>query len=328
MKTNVVSFARTGGPEVLKFEEIPLGNPGDGEVLIQHHAVGVNFIDTYFRSGLYETSLPSGLGFEAAGIVERTGSGVTHLKIGDRVAYGQGPLGSYSERRIMPARVVVKIPDSVTFEEAAAVMLKGLTVSYLFQETYQLKKDELFLFHAAAGGTGLIACQWARHIGAKLIGTVSSEEKAELAKKNGASFTVNYTNEDIVKKVTELSGGNKLGVVYDGVGKATWTQSIDCLKPRGLMVSFGNASGPVTGVALSELATRGSLYVTRPMLNAYANTPEKLSQVSSQLFDLVGKKIIVPEISERIPLKDAHKAHEKLLDRSRAGALLLVPEVN
>lgn len=204
-------------------------------------------------------------------------------------------------------------------------MLKGLTVSYLFQETYQLKKDELFLFHAAAGGTGLIACQWARHLGAKLIGTVSSEEKAEIARKHGAIFTINYSTDDTVKKVLELSDGKKLGVVFDGVGKATWTQSIDCLKPRGLMVSFGNASGPVTGVSLAELASRGSLYVTRPMLNAYANSLEKLCQVSEELFDLVGKKIIIPEISERFPLRDAHKAHEKLLDRSRSGALLLIP---
>ena len=325
MKTKHISFARTGGPEVLNFEESNLDAPGAGEVQIQHHAIGVNFIDTYFRSGLYESPLPARLGFEAAGIVEKTGAGVTHLKIGDRVAYAQGPLGSYAERRNIPAGFVVKIPESVSFEEAAAVMLKGLTVSYLFQDTYQLEKDELFLFHAAAGGTGLIACQWARHIGAKLIGTVSSEEKSQIAQKNGASFTINYTKDDVVKKVMELSQGKKLGVVYDGVGKSTWIQSIDCLRPRGLMVSFGNASGAVTGVSLSELASRGSLYVTRPMLNAYANTPEKLTQMSGQLFDLVGRKIIVPEISERIPLKDAHKAHEKLLDRTRSGALLLIP---
>jgi len=328
MRTRIITFSQTGGPEVLRYEERDLPQPAAGEVQIHHHAIGVNFIDTYFRSGLYQTALPAGLGFEASGVVEKVGSGVSHLKIGDRVAYAQGPLGSYSERRNIPAGVVVKIPDNVTFEEAAAVMLKGLTVSYLFQETYSLKKDELFLFHAAAGGTGLIACQWARHIGARLIGTVSSREKAQYAMKNGASFTIDYTSEDLVKKVMEFSEGKKLGVVYDGVGKATWTHSIDCLRPRGLMVSFGNASGAVTGVALSELSSRGSLYVTRPMLNAYADTPEKLSQMSGQLFDLVGRKIIVPEISEQIPLKDAHKAHAKLLDRSRAGALLLIPQVN
>lgn len=325
IKTRIVSFSRTGGPEVIQIEEKTLGEPGPGEVLIHHHAIGVNFIDTYFRSGLYSTPLPAGLGFEAAGIAEKVGAGVTHIKIGDRVAYGQGPLGSYSERRIMPANVVVKIPDNVTFDEAASVMLKGLTVSYLFQDTYKLQKDELFLFHAAAGGTGQIACQWARHIGAKMIGTVSSEEKASVARKNGASFAIDYTKENVVERVLELSGGQKLGVVYDGVGKSTWTQSIDCLRPRGLMVSFGNASGAVTGVALTELASRGSLYVTRPMLGAYVNTLEKLSQATAQLFDLVGKKIIDPGISEKIPLKDAHKAHEKLLDRSRVGALLLVP---
>ncbi|MES2525628.1 MAG: quinone oxidoreductase [Bdellovibrionota bacterium] len=325
MKTNAIIFENTGSPEVLKYHSIPLNAPADGEVLIRHHAIGVNFIDTYFRSGLYETQLPSGLGFEAAGVVEQVGSKVTHVKPGDRVAYAQGPLGAYAEHRNIPGNFVVKIPDAVSFEDAASVMLKGLTVSYLFQDIFSVKKDDLFLFHAAAGGTGIIACQWARHLGARMIGTVSSVEKAKSAKENGAAYTINYSNEDVVKRVLEISENKKLPVVYDGVGKSTWTQSLDCLAPRGLMVSFGNASGAVTGVALSELASRGSLFVTRPMLWAYMNTHEKLSQASAQLFDLVARGVIKPGVSEKFSLKDAGRAHENLLDRSRVGSLLLIP---
>lgn len=325
MDTRSILFKTTGDASVLSFEKTPLKHPGPGEVLLQHKVIGVNFIDTYYRSGLYQTPLPSGLGTEGAGIVEEVGEGVTHLSPGDRVAYAQGPLGSYAERRVLPARFVVKLPDSVSFEKAAAVMLKGLTVSYLFHETYRLKKDEVFLFHAAAGGVGLLACQWARHLGARMIGTVSSEEKGRVALENGAWAVINYTEEDTVKKVLALTQGKKLSVVYDSVGKTTWTQSLDCLAPRGLMVNFGNASGPVTGVALSELASRGSLYVTRPMLNAYADTQEKLSQMSAELFRLVASGVLDPGISEVIPLKDARLAHEKLLDRNRIGSLLLVP---
>ncbi len=325
MKTNAIIFDKTGTPEVLKYHSIPVSAPLVNEVLIRHHAIGVNFIDTYFRSGLYETQLPSGLGFEAAGVVEQVGSGVTHVRPGDRVAYAQGPLGAYAELRNIPGNFVVKIPDGVSFEDAASVMLKGLTVSYLFQDIFPVKKNDLFLFHAAAGGTGIIACQWARHLGARMIGTVSSEEKAKSAKENGAAYTINYSNEDIVKRVLEISENKKLPVVYDGVGKSTWTQSLDCLAPRGLMVSFGNASGAVTGVALSELASRGSLFVTRPMLWAYMNTHEKLSQASAQLFDLVAKGVIKPGVSEKFSLKDAGRAHENLLDRSRVGSLLLIP---
>ncbi len=325
MDTTSVIFRSTGDASVLSYEKTQLSSPGEGEVLLSQKVIGVNFIDTYYRSGLYQTPLPSGLGTEGAGIVEEVGTGVTHLVPGDRVAYAQGPLGSYAEKRTLPANFVVKIPDNVSFEKAAAVMLKGLTVSYLFHETYQLKKDEVFLFHAAAGGVGLLACQWARHIGARMIGTVSSEEKAKVARDHGAWATINYSDEDIVKRVLELNDGKKLSVVYDSVGKSTWTQSLDCLEPRGLMVNFGNASGAVTGVSLSELASRGSLYVTRPMLNAYANTQEKLSQSSERLFRLVAENVLDPGISEILPLKDARIAHEKLLDRNRIGSLLLLP---
>lgn len=325
MKTQAVTIQRTGGPEVLSYREIPLSPPGPDEVLIRHHAIGVNFIDTYFRSGLYPTELPATLGFEAAGVVEAIGSNVTQLKTGDRVVYGQGPLGSYSEKRVIPARFVVKIPDAVSFEKAASVMLKGLTVYYLFFETYPLKKDELFVFHAAAGATGLIACQWAREIGARLIGTVSSEEKARVARENGASFIIDYTREELVSRVGEITQGRKVSVVYDGVGKSTWTQSLDCLSPRGLLVSFGNASGPVTGVSLNELSVRGSLYVTRPTLASYVNTPEKLSRAAAKLFELVARGVIDPGVSERIPLSEARRAHEALMDRHRIGPLLLIP---
>jgi NADPH2:quinone reductase len=325
MNTNAIIFEKTGGAEVLQYKTIPLSVPAPGEVLVRHYAIGVNFIDTYFRSGLYETPLPSGVGFEASGVVEKVGSDVTHIRPGDRVVYAQGPLGAYAEMRNVPANFVVKIPDAVTFEDAASVMLKGLTVSYLFQDIFPVKKNDLFLFHAAAGGTGMIACQWSRHLGARMIGTVSSDEKAKIASDNGAAYTINYSKEDIVKNVMEISQGKKVPVVYDGVGKSTWTQSLDCLAPRGLMVSFGNASGAVTGVSLSELASRGSLFVTRPMLWAYMNTHEKLSQASAQLFDLVATGVIRPDTSVKFQLRDAGLAHESLLDRSRVGSLLLIP---
>lgn len=325
METNAVMFDKTGDAGVLIFRKTELAPPAADEIQIRNHAIGVNFIDTYYRSGLYQTPLPSGLGFEGSGVVEAVGKTISHVRPGDRVAYCQGPLGAYAEKRNIPGNFVVKIPDNVTFEQAASVMLKGLTVYYLFFLTHKLQKDEKFLFHAAAGGTGLIACQWARHLGAKLIGTVSSDEKAKAAQENGAFATINYSHEDVVKRVGELTDGKKVSVVYDGVGKSTWTQSLDCLAPLGLMVSFGNASGPVTGVNLAELATRGSLFVTRPMLWAYMNTHEKLSQAAAELFDLVGKGVIDPGISDKFPLKDAHRAHEMLLDRNRIGPLLLLP---
>lgn len=325
METNAIIFDHVGGPDALTYKKMPLAAPGADEVQIRNHAIGVNFIDTYYRSGLYQTTLPSGVGFEGSGVVEAVGANVKHVKKGDRVAYCQGPLGAYAETRNIPGNLVVSIPDNVSFEQAASVMLKGLTVYYLFFLTHKLAKGEKFLFHAAAGATGLIACQWARHLGAEMIGTVSSDEKAKVARENGAVHTINYSQEDVVSKVNEITAGKKVKVVYDGVGKSTWTQSLDCLAPLGLMVSFGNASGPVTGVNLSELATRGSLFVTRPMLGAYVNTHEKLSQASAELFSLVGKGIIDPGHSQKIPLKDAQKAHEMLLDRNRIGSLLLLP---
>lgn len=323
MKTTVVKFHSIGGPEVLKLEEETLAPLKADEVLIRNFAIGINYIDTYVRTGLYQTSLPSTLGYEGSGVVEAVGPHVTHLKPGDRVAYCQGPLGAYATFRNMPGNQVVKIPDGISFEIAAASMLKGLTVQYLFTQTYQVKQDEVFLFHAAAGGVGLIACQFAKHLGAKLIGTVSSDEKAKLAKSHGAWATINYTTENIPQKVMELNQGQKLNVVYDSVGKNTWEASLDCLRPRGLMVSFGNASGAITGVNLGILAQKGSLYLTRPQLGAYVPTLETLSEASSKFFSLVGKGIIKVDEPQSFNLADVRKAHEVLQSRERVGSLIL-----
>lgn len=266
MKTQAIRISAHGGPEVLQYVEVEVPDPGPDEVRVRHRAIGVNFIDIYYRTGLYASALPHGLGFEGAGVVEAVGSNVGFLKEGDRVGYPQGPLGAYAQVRTLPAATVVKLPRRVSDEEAAAVMLKGLTVQYLFRQTYRLQGGETILFHAAAGGVGLIACQWARALGVKLIGTVSSDEKAALAKAHGAWATINYAKENFVERVRELTGGAKCPVVFDGVGKDTWEGSLDCLQPRGLMVSFGNASGAVAGVNLGILAQKGSLFVTRPTL--------------------------------------------------------------
>ena len=322
-KTEVIRFHHAGGPEVLVFEKIDLQEPKENEVLIAHKYIGVNFVDTYFRSGLYPVALPSGLGNEASGVVEKVGSLVTHLKVGDRVAYSLGPLGAYSQKRNLEADKVVLIPDGVSFEVAAAVMLKGLTVSYLFKDVYPLKSGETILFHAAAGGVGLIACQWAKHLGVKLIGTASSEEKGAVAKKMGAFEIINYKKEDIAQRVFELTTGEKVPVVYDSVGQSTWEKSLDSLMPRGLMVSFGNTTGAVTGVNLGILAQKGGLFVTRPMLAHYMDTHEKLQRAAKHLFDLVAQRVITPRIDSIYKLEEAQKAHEALLDSKRLGTVLL-----
>lgn len=314
-----------GGPEVLKLVEEDLKPLQNDEVLVKHEAIGVNFIETYYRSGLYPVNLPSGLGTEAAGTVLTVGKDVNHFKVGDRVAYAQGPLGSYSEQRNIPSRYLVKIPSGISFEEAAGVLLKGMTVQYLFRQTYKLQEGETILFHAAAGGVGLIACQWAKHLGVKLIGTVSSEEKAQLAKSKGAWEIINYTKENVPEKVLKLTHGKKVPVVYDGVGKDTWEASLDSLAPRGLMVSFGNASGPVTNVNLSTLAQKGSLYVTRPVLATYADTPEKLQSAADEVFDLVLKKKIQVTIDERFKLGNAEEAHKFISNRKSMGSTIMIP---
>lgn len=322
-QVKAVRIQAHGGPEVLEMVAIDLGAPERNEVTIRQKAIGLNFIDIYFRTGLYKNPLPHGLGFEASGVVEAVGADVTHLSVGDRVAYGQSPLGAYTEARNVPAHQVVKIPDGVSFEQAAAIMLKGLTVQYLFRQTFRLQGDETILFHAAAGGVGLIACQWAKALGVKLIGTASTPEKAALAKANGAWEVIDSSKEDIAQRVLELTDGKKVPVVYDGVGKDTWSTSLDCLQPRGLMVSFGNASGAVDGVNLGVLAAKGSLYVTRPTLGTYVATAEKMQAAASELFDLVEQGKISITIGQRYALADAGKAQDALGSRKTTGATIL-----
>ncbi|QXI33827.1 NADPH:quinone reductase [Pseudomonas promysalinigenes] len=321
-----IQFSQHGGPEVLQLVEFEPAAPGPQQVRVRNHAIGLNFIDTYFRSGLYSPpSLPSGVGTEAAGVVEAVGEGVTRLNVGDRVAYGTGPLGAYSEVHTLPEANLVKLPDDISFEQAAAVMLKGLTVQYLLKQTYEVKPGDVILFHAAAGGVGSLACQWAKALGAKLIGTVSSAEKAERAKALGAWETIDYSREDVAKRVLELTNGKKCPVVYDGVGADTWLTSLDCLQPRGLMVSFGNASGAVSGVNLGILSQKGSLYVTRPTLATYANNAENTQAMADDLFAMIGSGKLVVDIQQRYALSEAAKAQEALSARRTVGSTVLLP---
>ncbi len=319
-----IQIEQHGGPEVLKLVEIEVPPPADNEVTIRQHVAGLNFIDIYYRTGLYKGALPHGLGFEGAGEVVAVGKSVTRLKKGDRVAYGQSPLGGYAQMRNVPAAQVVKLPKGIAFDEAAAMMLKGLTVQYLFRQTYRLQGGEKILFHAAAGGVGLIACQWAKALGVKLIGTVSSPEKAALAKEYGAWEVIDYSKENVVDRVMELTGGKKVPVVYDGVGKDTWNTSLDCIEPRGLMVSYGNASGAVEGVNINILAAKGSLFVTRPTLGTHVNTAEKMQAAADELFEQVLKKKIKIRIDQRYPLEQAAKAQEELAARKTTGATVFM----
>jgi len=311
-----------GGPEVLKFVDVDVAAPGPDEVTVRQHAIGLNYIDIYYRTGLYPSSLPHGLGFEGAGVVEAVGSSVKRLKVGDRVAYGQSPIGAYAEVRNVPQHQLVTLPSWISFEQAAASMLKGLTVQYLMRQTYRLQGDETILFHAAAGGVGLFACQWARALGVKLIGTVSSPEKAKLAREHGAWETIDYSHENVAERVLALTGGKKVPVVYDGVGKDTWEASLDSVQPRGLVVSFGNASGPVTGVNLGILAQKGSIYVTRPTLATHVATVEKLQAAADELFGLIKSKDIVVQIDQRFPLSQAKEAHQALESRKTTGSTI------
>jgi NADPH2:quinone reductase len=320
-----IRFARTGGPEVLEYVDVEVGAPGPGEARVRQHAIGVNFIDVYFRSGLYPQPLPSGLGQEGAGVVEAVGEGVTHVKVGDRVAYAGRPNGAYSEVRVMPADILLRLPDEIGFETAAAMMLQGLTVQYLFKSTYQVKAGETILFHAAAGGVGLIACQWARALGVNLIGTAGSNEKAELAKSHGAAHVINYNTENVVERVLEITNGAKVPVVYDSVGKDTFIRSLDCLQPRGLMVSFGNSSGAVPPFSLSELQSRGSLYVTRPTLATYSATRPELEAMAADLFDVVASGQVKIDVNQKFPLAQAAEAHRALESRKTTGSTILIP---
>lgn len=325
--TKAIRLEQYGGPEVLKMVEIEVPEPGENDVTIRQRAVGLNFIDIYFRTGLYKSVLPHGMGFEGAGEVVAVGKAAKkRFKVGDRVAYGQSPIGAYAEVRNVPAAQVVKLPKGISFEEAAAMMLKGLTVQYLFRQTYRLQGGETILFHAAAGGVGMIACQWAKALGVKLIGTASNPEKMAMAKKLGAWQMIDYSKENVVERVLALTKGNKVPVVYDGVGKDTWETSLDCLQPRGLMVSFGNASGAVDGVNLGILAAKGSLYVTRPTLATHVATHEKMQAAADELFELVLAKKIKMQIDQRYTLDQAAQAQAALQSRQTTGASVFVFE--
>lgn len=323
-----IEFSKHGGPEVLNAVEFTPNAPAENEVQVENKAIGINYIDTYIRSGLYPPpSMPSGLGTEAAGIVSQVGSNVKHIKAGDRVVYAQSGLGAYSSVHNVAADKVALLPAAISYEQAAASFLKGLTVFYLLRKTYEIKPGEPFLFHAAAGGVGLIACQWAKALGAKLIGTVGSAEKAQRALQAGAWQVINYRDENIAERVKAITGGKKLPVVYDSVGKDTWEASLDCLQRRGLMVSFGNSSGPVTGVNLGILNQKGSLFVTRPSLNGYITTYDELKEASHELFSLIASGIIKVDVAanQKYPLKEARRAHEILESRATQGSSLLIP---
>lgn len=320
-----IKFHQPGGPEVMQYEEFNLEAPEAGEVRIRHTAIGLNYIDTYHRSGAYPVPLPSGLGLEAAGVVEAVGEGVSHLKEGDRVAYGAGPIGAYSDARNMPANRVSVLPDTVSDDTAAAMMLKGMTARYLLRETYEVKSGDTILWHAVAGGVGLIAVQWAKHLGARVIGTTSTPEKAALAKSFGCDEVINYTKEDVAERVRDLTDGKGVPVVYDGVGRATLDASLDSLSPRGLLASFGSASGPVTGFDTGTLGAKGSLYLTRPTLMTYVAADEDLQANAADLFDVVGSGAVKVEINQTYKLSDAVKAHQDLEGRKTTGSTVLVP---
>ena len=318
----------TGGPDVLRVEDVDLPDPGPGQVVVRNTAIGVNFIDTYHRSGLYPLpSLPHGIGLEAAGVVEAAGDGV-ELNPGDRVATASGPPGAYAERRLMAADRMVRIPDGITDETAAALMLKGMTVEYLVRRTYPVRAGQTVLLHAAAGGVGLIACQWLKHIGATVIGTVGSDEKAELARAHGCDHPIVYTREDFPSRVRDITGGQGVPVVHDSVGKATFEGSLDCLAPRGMMVSFGNASGAPAPFEPGVLAQRGSLFLTRPTLMAYTATREDLVLSADALFEVVQAGAVEVDVRQRWPLDQAAAAHRALESRQTVGSSILLPSAS
>lgn len=323
----VIRFHQTGGPDVLKVEQAEVGRPGPGEVRLRQTACGVNYIDTYHRTGLYPLpGLPSGLGLEAAGVVEEVGDGVTGLSVGDRVAYGTGPIGGYASERVMPAGTLVRIPDGIEDVQAAGMMLRGMTVQYLIRRTFRVEPGQTVLVHAAAGGVGLIACQWLKHLGATVIGTVGSDAKAELAKAHGCTHPINYTTEDFRARVQEITGGKGVSVVYDGVGAAVFEKSLDCLAPRGMMVQFGNASGPAPKIDPLTLTQKGSLFLTRPKLMDYTATREELVETATDLFEVVKSGAVKIEVGQTYPLTEARKAHEDLEARQTTGSTVLLPE--
>jgi NADPH2:quinone reductase len=323
-----IQITAFGGPEQMQLVELPVGEPGLGEIRIRHHACGLNYIDVYQRTGLYANPLPLTLGMEGAGVVEAVGEGVTHLKPGDRAAYASNPPGSYSEARVMTARCVVKLPDAIGFDTAAGMMLKGLTAQYLLKKTRPvegLEPGDFVLFHAAAGGVGLIACQWARALGLQLIGTAGSAAKCELALAHGAAHMIDYSREDFVARVKDITGGRGVKVVYDSVGKDTWEGSLNCLRPFGLMASFGNASGPVAPFAPGILGPKGSLYVTRQTLFTHIATREATQAMADDLFAVVGSGAVTIRIDQRYPMADAGQAHRDLEARKTTGSTVLLP---
>ena len=323
--TKAVRVHNYGGPEVLRYEDVEVGKPGPGQLRVRHHAIGVNYIDTYFRTGQYPApSLPFVLGNEAAGEVVEVGEGVAGFKPGDRVAYVI-TLGNYAEERLADVKFVVKLPDGVDYDTAAAMMLKGMTVQYLLRRTFAVKPGDTILFHAAAGGVGLIATQWAKHLGATVIGTVGSKEKAELARKNGCDHVILYREEDVAKRVREITKGEGVPVVYDGVGKATFQGSLDSLKPFGVLVSFGSASGPIEAFNLGILAQKGSLYVTRPTLMTHMAKRETLDEIAKDLFDVVGRGAVKIPIHSRRKLSEAEAVHRALEGRETTGATIMHP---
>jgi len=323
--TRVVKIEKTGGPEVLKFETIELGKPGPEEVLIEHKAIGLNFIDIYHRSGLYPLELPSGIGGEGSGIIKKVGSKVKDFSVGDSIAYAGVPLGSYSSERIYPTKNLVKIPDGVNFDIAATLMTKGLTTYYLLHKTYPVTANETILFHAAAGGVGQIFCQWAKSLGCKIIGTVGSEEKINIAKKNGCDFVINYSKEDFPKKVLEITKGKGVAVVYDGVGKNTFNGSIECLKTRGMMVSFGNSSGPVANIDVKKMIQPKGLYFTRPVMGQYLGTKDEIREGADKLFEKIKLGQVKVEIFKKYKLEDVVQAHKDLETRKITGPAIIVP---
>ena len=320
-----IRFHQTGGPEVLRWEEVAVGDPAPGEARVRHEAVGLNFIDTYHRTGLYPMPLPSGIGLEGAGVVEAVGEGVNDVRPGDRVAYAGGPVGAYSQVRCLPAHRLLKLPQTIDCRTGAAMMLQGLTSAYLLRRTYCVQPGDTVLIHAVAGGVGLIACQWAKALGATVIGTVSTEAKAELARQHGCDHVIFYTREDIVQRVRAVTGGEGVAVVYDGVGKDTFMASLDCLRPRGMMVTFGNASGAVPPFDPLLLTQKGSLFLTRPKLADYTTKREELLALGDELFDVVQRGKVRFEVNQTYALADAASAHRDLEARKTTGSTIFLP---
>lgn len=325
MRTKAIQIAENGGPEVLHLVDVDVPSPGKGEIRLRQTAIGLNYIDTYHRSGLYALPLPTGIGMEGAGVVEAVGEGVKGLKAGDRVAYGVGPRGAYARHRNVPASRVAKLPKAISDETAAGMMLKGLTVRALLRSVYKVKRGETILFHAAAGGVGVIFTQWAKALGVKVIGTVGSDDKIAVAKAHGCAHVINYRTDDVVARVKEITKGAGVPVVYDGVGQATFMTSIDCLKPRGLLVCFGNASGPVKSFDLGLLAAKGSLYVTRPTVMTYMADDAELAAASRDLIEIVNSGKVKIPVNQRYKLADVAQAHRDLESRATTGTTILIP---